>query len=310
MTINYEISAPVFNIQSYCLHDGPGIRSTVFVKGCPLRCVWCANPESQNAYPELMVYENLCKGCGKCPEKCPHKAITMQQKDGAWKAVTDREKCVNCGKCVPACLYDARTLSGTATTVREALDKVKKDKMFYEGSGGGMTISGGEALAHPEFALNLFAAAHEEGIHTAIETTSYASRETIDRVFSHVDVALLDLKQMDDEKHRKYIGVSNQKILENISYIYRELKKEVWLRLPVIPGYNDDKENIHRAGAFAAGLGKDIRICLLPYHRLGESKLESLGRASLLGIEPPPEAHMNELKEIMESYGLRTQIGG
>lgn len=309
-TIDYDCTAPVFNIQTYCIHDGPGIRSTVFVKGCPLRCIWCANPESNAAYPELMTYSSKCTGCGRCIEACPKGAISIGPYGEKMIAVTDRDKCVNCGACVSACPNDAREIAGEKMTVREAIDKVKKDKLFYDGSGGGMTISGGEALAHPKFSANLFAAARAEGIHTAIETSSFASREVVDEVFAHVDLALLDVKHMDSAKHKELTGVPNEQILDNIRHVHNDLHIPVILRLPTIPGYNDDEENIRATAAFAASLGTDVQVNLLPYHKLGDSKSESLGQPRDLGIEVPSNEHMEELKAIVEGYGLKAKIGG
>jgi len=308
--IDYEASAPVFNIQPYSIHDGPGIRSTVFVKGCPLRCLWCANPESQAAYPELMTYESRCTGCGACASACPHGAISMEWEGKKPVARTDRERCVNCGLCTAACANSAREISGRLTTVREAIDKVKGDKLFFDGSGGGMTISGGEALAHPVFSENLFAAAHAEEIHTAIESACFAPREAVDRVFRHVDLALLDVKHMDSAIHAMLTGVPNETILDNIRHVHDDLRVPVILRVPTIPGYNDGLKNIRAVGEFAAGLGSDVEVNLLPYHRLGESKGESLGRPHPLGIEPPDDAHMESLKAIVESCGVKTKIGG
>ena len=310
LKIDYDASAPVFNIQSYSIHDGPGIRSTVFVKGCPLRCLWCANPESQAAYPELMTYSSKCTGCGSCLDKCPRGAISIGPCQDKYIALTDHDKCVNCGACTSRCPHGARELAGKLTTVREALDTVKKDKLFYDGSGGGMTISGGEPLAHPKFASSLFAAAHEEGIHTAIESSSFATRDVVDLVFPHVDLALLDVKHMDSRVHEKLTGVPNDYILENIRHVHNDLRVPVILRMPTIPGYNDSVGNIRALGRFAASLGEDMEVDLLPFHRLGESKSESLGRPGSLGIDPPGGEYMEELKAILESCGVRGKIGG
>lgn len=309
-SIDYDCAAPVFNIQTYCIHDGPGIRSTVFVKGCPLRCIWCANPESNAAYPELMTYSSKCTGCGRCVDACGKGAISIGPYGDKFVALTDREKCVNCGACVAQCPSDAREIAGEKMTVREAIDKVKKDKLFYDGSGGGMTISGGEALAHPKFSANLFAAAHAEGIHTAIETSSFAPRAVIDEVFAHVDLALLDVKHMDSAKHKELTGVANEIILDNIRHIHNDLHVPVLLRLPTIPDYNDDEANIRATAAFAAELGHDVSLNLLPYHKLGDSKSESLGHPRDLGIEPPSNDHMEALKAIVESCGVAAKIGG
>ena len=309
--INYEVTAPIFNIQSFCIHDGPGIRTTVFVKGCPLRCIWCANPESNAAYPELMTFSNKCTGCGACVRACPKSAISLAEKDGKIVAVTDRKQCVTCGKCEIVCVNDARELSGKLMTVKEVIAQVEGDKLFYEGSGGGMTISGGEALAHPEFCANLFAAAHKEGIHSAIESCSWAKREVIDMVYRHIDIALLDVKHMNSDIHKRLTGVPNELILDNIRHIHNELGKPVIIRIPTIPGYNDSVENIKASGEFAASLGSDVSVNLLPYHKLGESKNENLGHPFSLGIEPPTDEHMIELKALIESCGVsKVQIGG
>ena len=302
--------APVFNIQSYSIHDGPGIRVTVFLKGCPLRCLWCANPESNSPVPQLMTYNTKCTGCGACVKACPKGAVRLAEIDGAVKQETDRSLCVNCGACVAVCPADAREIAGKEMTVREVLDRVLQDKLFLDASGGGMTISGGECLAHPEFSEALLAAAKEAGLHTAVESCSFASREIIDRVFPHVDLGLLDVKHMDPAKHKEYTGVSNEIILDNIRHVYRDLHVPVIVRVPVIPGHNDDEENIAATARFASDLGPDVAVHLLPYHRLGDSKLESLGRIPELRLEVPPDEQMQKLKALVESFGVQAQVGG
>ena len=308
--INYDCRASVFNIQTYCIHDGPGIRTTVFVKGCPLRCIWCANPESNETYPQLMTYSSKCTGCGSCIKACPKDAIHMEEQDGSIIAVTDRCKCVNCGECAKVCPSDAREIAGVAMTVRDVIDKVKRDKLFYAGSGGGMTVSGGEPLMHADFSANLFAAAHEEGINTAIETSSFAGRDAVDKVFAHVNLGLLDVKHMDSSVHKKLTGVPNEIILENIRHIHKDMKVPVIIRIPTIPGCNDSEENIRATGEFAASLGSDVSVNLLPYHRLGDSKSESLGAVRNLGIEAPDNDHMEHLRSIVEICGISAKIGG
>lgn len=306
-----EISAPVFNIQTFCIHDGPGIRVTVFVKGCPLNCLWCANPESNKTTPQLMTYKSKCTGCGECVESCPKKAISIAIEGGRAFAVTDRDKCVNCGVCVPVCRAEAREIAGKVTTVAEALKQILQDKLFIDGSGGGMTISGGEALAHPEFSRALFRACRENGVRTAVETCAFAERDVIDRVFEYVDLGLLDIKHMDSETHKKLTGVPNERILDNIKHIYHDLKVPVVIRVPVITGHNDDAENIKALAQFTANeLGGDVSVNLLPYHRLGESKNESLGKSMDLSIDIPSGEHMEKLKQIVESYGLNVRVGG
>jgi len=306
-----NISAPVFNVQTYSIHDGPGIRVTVFVKGCPLRCLWCANPESNLAAPQLMTYSAKCVACGRCIPACPNRAICPGEADGKPVALTDRTRCVDCGDCVPVCLYEAREISGRQMTVREVLDKVLRDKMFMDASGGGMTLSGGECLMHPEFSEALLYAAQCSGIHTAAESCSFAGRETVDRVFRYVNLGLLDIKHMDNDEHIRLTGVPNTRILENIRHIYHDLKVPVIVRVPTVPGHNDSDENIAATAKFVAEeLGRDVHIHLLPYHRLGESKNASLGKKMDLSIEVPDDAHMQHLREIAESYGLQAQVGG
>lgn len=308
--IDYSLTAPVFNIQSYSIHDGPGIRTTVFLKGCPLRCFWCANPESNAAFPELMTYSSKCTGCGGCLSACPLGAISLRFYKSKFIAHTDRSLCTHCGKCVPACPSDAREIAGKEMTVGQVIDRVRADKLFLESSGGGMTISGGEALAHPHFSAHLLAAAHTEGIHTAVESCVYAPVDAIDLVFPHVDLALLDIKHMDTAAHKNFVGVPNEQILSNIRHICNELNIPTILRMPTIPGYNDNDENIRAVGEFAASLRQNVTIHLLPYHRLGDSKSESLGKPRFLGIEVPDSVRMESRKAILETYGIEVQIGG
>jgi pyruvate formate lyase activating enzyme len=306
-----NVKGTVFNIQTYSIHDGPGIRVTVFLKGCPLRCIWCANPESNEVYPQLMTYSNICTGCGSCIPACPAKAIELRVDEGKAIAVTDRGKCVNCGACVSVCPNEARELAGSEKTVQEVMKKVLKDKLFMVGSGGGMTISGGEPLMHPEFSACLLYAAKKEGLHTAIESCSFASRQAVDQVYPYVDLGLLDIKHMDSAVHKKLTGVSNEQILDNIKYIHNKLHIPVIIRVPTIPGCNDSDENIAATARFTAEeLGADTAINLLPYHRLGESKNESLGKKMDLTVEIPSDEHMQHLQSIVTGFGIKCQIGG
>ncbi len=306
-----ELTAPVFNVQSYSIHDGPGIRVTVFLKGCPLRCLWCANPESHSAAPQLMTYAGRCTGCGGCVGVCPQRAIRLEETGGKVRAVTDRALCADCGACEAACPNGARELAGRPRTVGEVLEQALRDKLFMDASGGGLTLSGGECLLHPDFSEALLRAAKEQGLHTAAESCCHASREAVDRVFRWTDLGLLDIKHMDPEVHERLTGVRNERILENVRHIYHELRVPVTVRVPVIPGCNDSDENIAATARFAAeALGPDVAVHLLPYHRLGEAKNESLGREAPFTAEPPSDEHMQRLKAIVEAFGLTAQIGG
>lgn len=298
----------IFNIQHYSIHDGPGIRTTVFMKGCPLTCIWCQNPESQKLKPEIFLDVEKCAGCGKCVEACPEGAIEIVE----GRSRTNRALCTGQGKCAEVCPNEARNLMGYYTTAGEVFQRVKKDEIFYQRSGGGVTLSGGEPSAQPEFAVSLLRLCRNAGIHTAVDTCGYAKWETLKRVLNYTDLVLYDFKHMDAAEHKKHTGVSNELILDNAKRIYHELSIPMLARLPVMPGYNDSEENIKATASFIASeLGKSVKIHLLPYHKLGEVKyqrLEKPGKAT--AIEPAGEEHMQKLQKIVESFGLEAVIGG
>lgn len=306
-----QMKAPVFNIQGFSIHDGPGIRTTVFLKGCPLRCLWCQNPESNLPCPQLMSYKTKCTGCGRCVELCPEKAIKMELDGDKMIAKTNHELCVNCGACVDVCPSDAREIAGKEMTVEEVLHQVEADKLFYDSSGGGITISGGDSIMYPEFASALLEACQEAGLHTAVESCSFATEQVIDRIYAHVDLALLDIKHMDSEVHKRLTGVPNEEILKRIEHIHNDLKVPVVIRVPVVPACNDSVENIMMTARFVVEkLGKDVPIQLLPYHSLGESKNESLGNEGTFRTEAPTNERMEHLKKVAETFGSKVQIGG
>lgn len=298
----------IFNVQHYSIHDGPGIRTTVFMKGCALRCLWCQNPESQSTRPELFFDGEQCKGCGTCVQACPEGAIELY--DG--RSWTNRKLCMGAGKCAEVCPHEARNVMGRYVTAEEVFKKVAGDAIFYQRSGGGVTLSGGEPLAQPRFAMSLLKLCKDASIHTALDTCGYAPWDTVRQVLDYVDLVLYDFKHMDPVEHEKCTEVSNDLILDNARKIHHELSIPILARVPIIPGYNDSVENIEATARFiATELGNSIKVHLLPYHRLGETKYERLEKpGKSVSIEPPSEERMLGLKKIVESFGLTAYIGG
>ena len=296
----------VFDIKRYAIHDGPGIRTTVFFKGCPLRCRWCHNPESWQATPELSVRRNRCVRCGRCVEACPEHAIALGD-DGP---VTDAEKCVLCGACVTRCVAGAREIVGNRMTVAEVMAEVERDVIFYDESGGGVTFSGGEPLMQPDFLAALLAQCRARGIHTAVDTTCYAELDVLARVSQDVDLFLCDIKHMDSDMHERYTGVGNREILDNIRLL-AEAGRDMVIRMPVIGGFNDDRGNAEAAARFVRSLNHVRRIDLLPYHAGGLDKAVRLnGKVELMRAEPVGDEVMTEIADIFESYGFDVKTGG
>jgi len=295
----------VFDVKRYAVNDGPGIRTTVFFKGCPMRCWWCHNPESQNPKPELMYKRTRCKGSGECVKKCPKKAIS---KGGQYVSI-NRKLCNSCGKCALACPSDALMLVGRAAGADEMLKEIERDVTFYDESGGGVTFSGGEPLMQPDFLEALLGDCKERNIRTALDTCGYASCETVDRIMDKVDLFLYDIKSMDDQTHRKYTGVSNKLVIQNFKRL-AENGSSISIRFPVIPGVNDNTENIIRTGEFA--LSHSVKqVCLLPYHRAGIEKYRSLDKTyRLKDIQSPSDEKMQMIKEKLITLGLDVRIGG
>jgi pyruvate formate lyase activating enzyme len=303
-----ETRGVIFNIQTYSIHDGPGIRTTVFLKGCPLKCIWCQNPESQMVTPQLLFNDELCVGCGKCLQVCPEGAIKLHE----GKSWTNRYACRGSGKCVEACPNEARNIVGRYVTAGEVFKEIMEDKIFYERSGGGVTLGGGEPLTSPEFTASLLRLCKSAGIHTALDTCGYAKWETIKQILLHVDLVLYDLKHMDPAAHRLYTGVSNDIILENAKRICKEPHISLLARIPIIPGFNDSIGNIGATGRFiATELGASTEVYLLPYHKLGEVKYQRLEKpGNLVSINPPDEKCILKLKGVLESFGLKVHEGG
>lgn len=274
----------LFDVKRFALHDGPGIRTTVFLKGCPLSCSWCHNPESQKPEPEMMFWEERCVGCGACVPVCPVGAISIS--DGL--ARTDREGCTVCGDCVAACPKGARAIAGGTWSVDRLLDEIEKDVLFYDESGGGVTLSGGEPLAQAPFAVSLLAACRERRIHTVVDTCGHADWEDLESVASVTDLFLYDVKHLDEARHRELTGASNGRILENLRRL-DGAGSRLWIRIPVVPGLNDAKDEVVALGRFIADLRSVEAVHLLPFHRGGEKKLVRLGKAGRpvsAGVDP------------------------
>ncbi|MFC1534049.1 glycyl-radical enzyme activating protein [Thermodesulfobacteriota bacterium] len=272
--IDQNRSGLVFNIQNYSLHDGPGIRTIVFLKGCPLNCRWCCNPESISSGPELGLRHNLCNKCGLCLNKCPQKALSLDEGTDSLKV--GRALCDGCGVCIEACSPKALTIYGQRMTVEDVVDEVMKDAPFYRRSGGGVTISGGEPLRQIKFLLGILEACKQNGLHTVIETSGYCSPETLSRVLDKTDLFLFDLKVMDDARHLELTGQRNHLILDNARLLARE-GCAVQPRMPLIPGINDSADNLRTLASFLESVGWNS-IELMPYHQFGKGKYAALGR--------------------------------
>ena len=294
----------VFNIQRYSIDDGPGVRTTVFLKGCPLTCLWCSNPESQCGLPEVTYRYTSCKSCGTCVKACPVGAVTLSE-DGVH---IDREKCTVCGACVTNCVPQALQISGKAMTVDEVFKVVKKDADYYEASGGGVTASGGEILAQADFVAALFKKSKEAGYHTNADTSGYGDPAALDKILEYADLVFFDLKHMDPVRHKEYCGQSNALILSNLKRV-AEKGVPVVIRVPLIPGYNDSEENLRALAQAVADIVKDAPVNLLPYHRYGANKYRMLDMTYRLEDVPAlTQDELDRAREIIESYGLKCEI--
>jgi len=301
-----EVKGYVFDVKKYAIHDGPGIRTTVFFKGCPLQCRWCHNPEGWGKYPEIGFRRTRCLNCGRCVEACKEQAITLTEDE----PITSADKCKVCGECVSACPSGAREIIGQQMTVDQVMHEIEKDVIFYDESGGGVTFSGGEPLMQPEFLLALLNQCQKQGIHTAVDTSCYAEPQIIDQVADKTDLFLCDLKHMDSDIHKRFTGVGNNLILDNIKRL-SQAGKEIIIRIPVIPGFNDDQPNIEATGKFAASLPCLSGIDILPYNRGGMEKSARLSaETKLMQTETPDEDTMNSIAQTLKNYGCEVKIGG
>jgi pyruvate formate lyase activating enzyme len=296
----------VFDVEKYAIHDGPGIRTSVFFKGCPLRCRWCHNPEGQSSKLELIHRKSRCIDCGECVKNCSREALSLV---GQHISV-DRGKCVLCGKCSQVCPSDALSIVGKEMDAEEVMKEIEKDMIFYDESEGGVTFSGGEPLLQPDFLNSLLDKCKERGIHTTVDTCGFASYDIIDRIRGKVDLFLYDIKIMDDAKHRKYTRVSNKLILGNLKKLAQNGSSLV-ISFPIIPGINDDGENVTRTARFIRSLPSIEQVNLLPYHRAAIEKYKNLGKPYRLGkLLPPSNQKIESIREEMEAFGLRVRIGG
>lgn len=299
MTLPY-----VFDIQKFSVHDGPGIRTIIFLKGCPMKCKWCANPESQSSGIEVMAHPDKCIGCKKCMEVCknPFDLYGIE--------VREETNCINCGACAEVCYAGARKLTGKRMSVKEVITETDKDMIFYKQSGGGITFSGGEAMLYPEFVSEIAGYYKSLGISTAIETCGDVPWDNFEKVIPTLDLVLFDLKLMDSKLHEKYTGRPNERILDNLKHTAEKI--ETIVRMPIIPTINDCAENIEAVGNFLKLLnGKVKKIHILPYHNYGMSKYKSLGkRYQLEDLKAPDSAHMECIKNKLAKYELDVVIGG
>lgn len=285
-------NAMVFDIQRASYVDGPGLRTTVFLKGCNLRCRWCHNPESQDERPVLLCYPTRCTHCGVCAAHCPAHAVSA---DGA----TNPALCVACGKCALYCLNDARKLCGRLMSAEEALAAVLPDRPYYDATGGGVTVSGGECMLHIDFLEAFLRLCHENGLRTAVDTAGNVPFSAFERILPHADLFLYDVKCFTEETHIAGTGASNRLILDNLRRLLKTRADSIIIRVPVVPGFNDNEEEIGKIAAFFRAHGRPAKIELLPYHRLGENKNAALGREGFTA-EPPSKELMARLNALFD----------
>lgn len=290
----------IFNIQKFSINDGPGIRTTVFFKGCNLRCIWCHNPESWSPKKQILFAPNKCISCGKCFEVCPVNAHQMINGERVFL----RDLCQGCGKCAETCYAEALTLSGKSMSVEEVMEEVIKDKPFYDNSGGGVTFSGGECMLQIEFLKKLLIECKKLGLNTAIDTSGDVPWEYLKAIIEYVDIFLYDIKVFDEEKHKEVVGISNKRIIENLKKLGKE-NTHIFIRTPIIPGVNNTKEEMENIALLLKNINNIDLIELLPFHHLGKNKYENMGlEYKVKDIVPPTDEEINRLSEPFKKHGL------
>ena len=296
----------IFDIKKYAIHDGPGIRSTVFFKGCPLACRWCHNPEGINVASQRIYRRERCIGCGECIRICPHETMIQTAEGIVWNSA----KCDLCQTCADHCPAEAIEFVGRKVAVDEVMREIVKDIAFYDESGGGITLSGGEPLMQPDFLLELLDACAETDLHRTVDTTGYAASELLLQVAQKTDLFLYDLKLMDDARHRDFTGVSNERILNNLKLL-AQMGARIQVRVPIIPGINSDFENIDRTAEFVSDLAGVEQIAILPFHNSARGKYGRLGMDCISSeIECPSKEHLKIIAARLEKSGLQVKIGG
>jgi len=302
-----EARGVVFNIQRFSIHDGPGIRTTVFLKGCSLRCGWCSNPESVRLSPEIITRDIKCIRCGKCVEACSQQAITVVENT----RIIQWEKCNYCMKCAEVCPSGAIERAGEYMTVAEVIDTVGRDVSYYRRTNGGMTLSGGEPLVQWQFALKLLQEAKRRGLHTALDTTGYTDWEILDELLNFTDLVLYDVKHPNSARHQEATGVPNERILDNLRKTVAKPGLKVWVRHAVIPQFSDSEEDLEELCKLILTLKPSVeKISLLPYHKFGESKYAAMGKVyPWKGIPTISDEQIGELKKLVESHGIKVDVG-